>query len=158
MNLISCIRTTAEPTIFNAGMRGNAIPTVAQAVVNFRILPGNSSDYVIARVKNVIHDERVIVNHYGHFVSEASTVTSEQNFAYKKVEETVKKTFSQTITAPFLMIGVSDSRHFGQVSRGIIKFSPMVDPIGFHGIDERVSLDSYRLSLWFYEQLLGQTE
>jgi carboxypeptidase PM20D1 len=52
------------------------------------------------------------------------------------------------------MIGATDSRHFGKVSSNIIKFSPMIDPIGFHGIDERVSLESYQTALWFYEQLL----
>lgn len=30
----------------------------------------------------------------------------------------------------------------------------MIDPIGFHGIDERVSLESFKTALWFYEQLL----
>ena len=30
----------------------------------------------------------------------------------------------------------------------------MMDPIGFHGIDERVSLESYRSAIWFYEKLL----
>jgi acetylornithine deacetylase/succinyl-diaminopimelate desuccinylase-like protein len=30
----------------------------------------------------------------------------------------------------------------------------MIDPIGFHGIDERVSLESYQLAQWFYEQLI----
>jgi carboxypeptidase PM20D1 len=52
------------------------------------------------------------------------------------------------------MIGGTDSRHFSEVSDGIIKFSPMTDPIGFHGVDERVSLESYRNTLWFFEQLL----
>jgi carboxypeptidase PM20D1 len=52
------------------------------------------------------------------------------------------------------MLGATDSRHFGEVSDNIVKFSPMIDPIGFHGIDERVSLESYQTALWFYEQLL----
>ncbi len=52
------------------------------------------------------------------------------------------------------MIGGTDSRHFSEISEGIIKFSPMTDPIGFHGIDERVSIDGYKTTLWFYEQLM----
>jgi acetylornithine deacetylase/succinyl-diaminopimelate desuccinylase-like protein len=32
----------------------------------------------------------------------------------------------------------------------------MTDPIGFHGIDERVSLESYQQTLWFYEQFIHQ--
>jgi carboxypeptidase PM20D1 len=52
------------------------------------------------------------------------------------------------------MIGATDSRFFGEVSPNIIKFSPMIDPVGFHGIDERVSLESYKTAIWFYEQLI----
>jgi carboxypeptidase PM20D1 len=60
------------------------------------------------------------------------------------------------VTTPFMMIGGTDSRHMSEVSKNIIKFSPITDPIGFHGIDERVSLKSYRQSLWFFETLLRQ--
>jgi hypothetical protein len=42
----------------------------------------------------------------------------------------------------------------GDVSQYIIEFSPMIDLIGFQAIDERVSLDSYKTALWFYENLI----
>ena len=38
--LNATIRTTIAPTIFNAGMKDNVLPAKAEAVVNFRILPG----------------------------------------------------------------------------------------------------------------------
>ncbi len=152
------VRTTMVPTIINAGMKENVIPTVAKAVVNFRLLPGNSAEDVIAHVTAAINDERVKISSYGKAGSEATPVTSTQSFAYRKVEMSVRKTFAQTITTPFLLIGGTDSRHFGEVSSGIIKFSPMVDPIGFHGIDERVSLESYRYGIWFFEQLIRDSK
>jgi carboxypeptidase PM20D1 len=52
------------------------------------------------------------------------------------------------------VIGATDSRHFREVSTDILKFSPMIDPIGFHGIDERVSMESYKTALWFFENLM----
>ncbi len=147
------VRTTSVPTIFKAGIKDNVIPTVAKVIVNFRLLPGDKSEAVMTQVKEIIQDDRVKITSTRGFIAEASTVTSEESYAYKKVDEIVKRTFSQTITTPFLMIGGTDSRYFGEVSRGIIKFSPMTDPMGFHGIDERVSLESYQSALWFFEQL-----
>jgi carboxypeptidase PM20D1 len=38
------IRTTFVPTIIHAGIKDNVVPTLATAVVNFRLLPGDSSD------------------------------------------------------------------------------------------------------------------
>jgi carboxypeptidase PM20D1 len=63
----------------------------------------------------------------------------------------IKKSYKGVLTAPFLMIGGADSKHI--VSQKI-KLSPMPDPIGFHTIDEQVSIESYRHSLWFFEQLM----
>ena len=37
------VRTTTAPTIINAGIKDNIIPAKAEAVVNFRILPGETS-------------------------------------------------------------------------------------------------------------------
>jgi carboxypeptidase PM20D1 len=151
------VRTTMVPTIIQAGIKDNVVPTLAKATVNLRLLPGDLSEEVINEVRRKINDERVKVEYTKAFVSEASVVTSASSIAYQKVDEAIKKSLPETISAPFLMIGATDSRFFGEISPNIIKFSPMIDPIGFHGIDERVSLDSYKTALWFYEQLIGNS-
>jgi carboxypeptidase PM20D1 len=152
------VRTTAVPTIIHAGMKDNVVPTVASATVNFRLLPGDDSETVTSRVKSIINDERVTVNNLGSFFSEPTAISPEDGPGYMLVDEVVHKTFPNTVTTPFMMIGGTDSRHLSEVSKNIIKFSPMTDPIGFHGIDERVSLKSYSESLWFFETLLRQND
>ncbi|HZY80488.1 MAG TPA: M20 family peptidase [Cyclobacteriaceae bacterium] len=152
------VRTTTVPTLFNAGVKDNVIPTTVTAVVNFRLLPGDNSQYVIDRVKTVINDERVQVTNLGSFVAEATPVTPEDGPAFKLIDEVVHKTFANTVTTPFMMIGATDSRHMTDISKNIIKFSPMTDPIGFHGINERVSVQSYREAIWFFETLLREQE
>jgi len=151
------LRTTIAPTILDAGVKDNVIPTIAKATINFRLLPGDSSEAVIARVKKIINDERIVIDKHRDFVSEPSAVTSTEGYAFSKVDEVIKRTLPGVISSPFLMIGGTDSRYFNEVSTGIIKFSPMADPIGFHGINERISLDSYRTAIWFYEQLMKST-
>jgi carboxypeptidase PM20D1 len=148
------MRTTAVPTIIDAGIKDNVVPTLATATVNFRLLPGDEIKEVTEQVRNKINDDRVKISNANSFLAEASAVTPVSSLAFEKVNSTIKKTSVNTVVAPFLLIGGTDSRHFGDVSPGIIKFSPMIDPIGFHGIDERVSLESYRTALWFYEQLM----
>jgi len=152
------VRTTSVPTIFHAGMKDNVVPTSVTATFNFRTLPGDSSKVVIEYVKKVIDDDRVSISLFGGFASEPTGITPTDGPGYKIVDETVHKIFPETVTAPFMMIGGTDSRHMDGISKNIIKFSPMVDPVGFHGIDERVSLQSYRDTLWFFETLLRQTK
>lgn len=148
------VRTTVAPTIIQAGIKDNVIPTLATATINFRLLPGDKGEAVINKVKEIIADDRVKVSVYGNGFSEASAVTPMNSSGYQRIEKAIKSSYADLLTSPFLMIGATDSRYFDEVSSNIIKFSPMIDPIGFHGIDERVSLESYKTALWFYEQLL----
>jgi carboxypeptidase PM20D1 len=104
------------------------------------------------KIRDIVDDERILIELRDS--REASGVTPMDGFAFKSIEKVIRQTYDSVVATPFLMIGATDSRHFNEVSNGIIKFSPMVDPIGFHGIDERVSFESFQKSLWFFEQLI----
>lgn len=147
------VRTTTAPTIINAGVKDNVIPTLANATINFRILPGDTQESVISHVTSVINDTRVKISKLS-FGNDPSRVTPVDGVGFKWVESAARKSFEHTIVAPFLMIGATDSRHYGKVSSQIIKFSPMNDPIGFHGINERISVKGYQDGIWFFEQLI----
>lgn len=148
------VRTTAVPTIIDAGIKDNVVPTIAKATVNYRLLPGDAAADVLERTKELIDDDRIKLGVAHNFISEASPVASEKSYGYQLVAQTIRKTMPNTITAPFLMIGGTDSRHFTEVSSSIIKFSPMVDPIGFHGIDERIKVSSFGAAIWFYRRAI----
>jgi carboxypeptidase PM20D1 len=148
------IHTTCVTTILNAGIKDNVVPTVASAVANFRLLPGDSALAVVKRVKEIINDDRVEVKIKGEALSEATTSKTSDGIGFQKISQIVKQTYSNVVTSPFLLIGATDSRHFSRVSDNIVKFSPVVDPVGFHTYDEQVSVDSYQHSIWFFEQLI----
>ncbi|MEQ8424155.1 MAG: M20 family peptidase, partial [Cyclobacteriaceae bacterium] len=147
------VRTTIAPTILDAGVKDNVIPTIASATINFRLLPGDNSNQVIQHVTDAINDDRVTISKLS-FGDEPSEVTPIDGYGFKTVEAAVNKSLSGTLVAPFLMIGATDSRHFRNVSSNIIKFCPMNDPIGFHGINERISVKGFESGIWFYEQLI----
>jgi carboxypeptidase PM20D1 len=148
------VHTTLVPTIINAGIKDNVIPTLASATINLRVLPGDKVSDIIRQVNEVIDDSRVKVEKKNGFSSESSAVTDVASFGFQSVAKAVQRASPGTLVSPFLMIGATDSRKFEEISPSIIKFSPMIDPFGFHGIDERVSVESFKTSLWFYEQLI----
>jgi carboxypeptidase PM20D1 len=147
------VRTTIAPTIIQAGIKDNVIPTLASATINFRILPGDTQESVEDHMAEAINDDRVKISKLS-FGNDPSLVTPVEGAGFKWVETAARKSFDKTIVAPFLMIGATDSRHFGKVSSQIIKFSPMNDPIDFHGINERISVKGYQDGIWFFEQLI----
>ncbi len=147
------IRTTLVPTILESGIKDNVVPTVAKATINLRLLPGDGSDEVIAQLQQIVADDRVRFKKLNP-LAEASPVTPMNSAGFKKVEASIKQSLPGTLSSSFLVIGATDSRHFTGISPHVLKFSPMIDPIGFHGIDERVSVESYQTALWFFENLM----
>ena len=151
------VRTTTSPTIFQAGVKENVIPTTARAIVNFRIMTGQTIDEVVAHVISTINDNRVMVKQYG-FNSNPSLVSPIDSRAYGILNRTIKQIFENTLTAPNLVIAATDSRHFQNVSENIYRFVPYhineENVNTFHGIDERITIQDFEDAIRFYTQLI----
>lgn len=148
------LHTTGVTTILESGVKENVIPTVAMAKANFRMLPGDSSRQVIQAVKNIIADDRVSIALDERTLTEGQSSPQADGPGFQKIRQIVQQTYASLLVAPFLMIGGTDSAHFSEISDNIVKFSPVVDPIGFHTHNEQVSVDNFQHSIWFYEQLM----
>ncbi len=151
------VRTTTSPTIFEAGIKENIIPTFARALINFRIIPDQTSEDVMQHVIEVINDERINPKFYG-FNTNPSPVSPMDSDGYNVINRTIKEVFENTLTAPNLVIAATDSRHFGAVGSNIYRFVPYhinEENINtFHGIDERIPIEDYKDAIRFYRQLI----
>ncbi|GAB5472148.1 MAG: M20 family peptidase [Maribacter sp.] len=151
------IRTTTSPTIFNSGVKDNIIPMTASATVNFRILPETTSDDVIAHVKRIINDDRITITK-GSFVSEPSKLSATDNAQFNTLNTTILQLFPEVIVTPYLVVGGTDSRHYGEVTDNIYRFSPIHlnkhSQKSFHGLNERVAVSDFYDAIAFYVQLI----
>jgi carboxypeptidase PM20D1 len=151
------VRTVNSPTILTAGIKDNVIPTKAEAVVNFRILPGETSADVLQHLQKVIADERVKISVLGE-VQEASPVSFVNSFGFETLHTTIKQVFPEVMLNPMLAIGQTDSRHYSVVSKDIYRFGPMTfiqeDLARMHGLNERFSIECYLKAIGFYYQLI----
>ena len=152
------VRTTAAATIFEAGFKENVLPGRARAVVNFRILPGDSVEGVLARVREVVRDPRVKVNRLGAFASEPSPVSDTNAAGFKIIERTIRQVFPEVLVAPALVLAATDSRHFVGLTKNVYRFSPIRlrpdDVERVHGLNERISVRDYAGCVRFYHQLI----
>lgn len=150
------VHTTLVPTIVKAGIKDNVIPTVAKATFNSRILPGETSDDVVAFVKKAVNDERVQVKKQTISLFESSTTTSTLHPMFLKVEDAVYKTVPNVHVTPYLIVGATDSRYFRPFSDAVLNFSPIRDAKGFHGIDERIAVSDLKDMIFFYKLLIKE--
>ena len=154
------LRTTTALTIVNAGNKDNVLPGRAEAVVNFRLLPGDTVDGVIEHVKRVIANDGIEVKPVGAG-SDPSAVASTDSRGYQAIDRTIRELFPGTVVAPGLMLGGTDSRHFQALSADIFKVSPVrarpEDLDRFHGTNERISLANLAEMVRFYHRVLQLT-
>ncbi|MBV9892380.1 MAG: M20 family peptidase [Rhizobacter sp.] len=154
-------RTTTALTVVNAGQAENVLPGRASALVNFRLLPGDRSEDVVAHVVRAIAEPRIKVEREPDFV-EASRVASTDAVGYRTIARTLAELHPDVVVAPGLMIGATDSRHYANVADNIYRFSPMrarpEDLKRFHGTNERISTANYVELIQFYHQLIGNAQ
>ncbi len=153
------LRTTTAPTIIKGGVKENVLPTNVSAIINFRILPGETSETVIAYLNETIDDERVkVIKQNASFSSEPSKVSSSSSFGFNALQKTTKEIFPNTVVTPSLVIAGTDARHYEAVSDNIFRFTPVQltkeDLKRIHGIDERISIENYKTMIAFYYRLI----
>lgn len=151
------VSTTAAATVFNAGTTDNVLPSEASAIINCRILPGESTQQLMARLTKLLKDARIKLE----FVStriDPSPVSPIENDAFKTLASTVRQQFPEVLVMPNLMIATSDSRHYAQICPYVYKFAPYnltsTDLEGLHGTDERIKITDYEKMISFYAGLI----
>ena len=154
------LRTTTALTIVNAGNKENVLPGQAEAVVNFRILPGDTAEAIQAHVKSVVADERITVQVLGT-PAEASKVSSPRSDSYRLIERTVREVFPDSMVTPGLVLAGTDSRHFQDLAAEVYRFMPIrfkpEDLPRVHGTNERISAAQLVDMVRFYHRLLQQS-
>ncbi len=152
------LRTTTAPTVLQAGVKENVLPSSARALVNFRILPGDSVGSVLEHVRRVVHDSRITVQTLEETQSNPSGVTSVDAEPFKLLARTIRQVIPEAIVSPWLVVGATDSRHYARLTPNVLRF--VGSSIGegdlrrVHGTDERVGVRAYADAVRVYLQLL----
>jgi acetylornithine deacetylase/succinyl-diaminopimelate desuccinylase-like protein len=136
------LRDTANPTMLTAGYKANVIPSVAEAAVDCRVLPGREAAF-----------ERELSEILGPDVEWEwdSLPAVETTFDGALVD-----TMAASITAedpgakllPYMLSGGTDAKSFHRLGMRCFGFAPLKLPADldfsalFHGVDERVPVDA----------------
>ncbi|MEL6870529.1 MAG: M20 family peptidase [Pseudomonadota bacterium] len=150
------MRTTTAATMASGSSKSNILPTRTEAVVNFRILPGETAESVRDRVIEIIDDERVQVIMETNI--NPSPVSPTDSMGYELLASTIRGFDDNILVTPNLLSGGTDARYFYAVSPNVYRFimvraTPETIKI-IHGIDERVNVEDYLTAIRFYYALI----
>ena len=150
------LRTTTALTIVNAGNKDNVIPAQAQAVVNFRILPGETRASVMQHVRDVVGEGFDLSELPGAVDPTGVSPTSAPS--WHVLQRTLRSLYPDVVVTPALYVAGSDSHHFTGLTDSIYRFSPVrvgpEDLPRLHGTNERISVANLGELVGFYHQLL----
>ncbi|MGW5688353.1 M20/M25/M40 family metallo-hydrolase [Nonomuraea sp. NPDC003754] len=150
------LRNTANPTMFQGGYKANVIPQSAEAVVDGRFLPGFEEEF-FATIDELLgpNVSREFVQHQvalefpfeGRLVSAMAEALVAEDPAAKAV--------------PYALSGGTDLKAFSRLGISGYGFAPLRLPADldfsgmFHGVDERVPVDSLQFGVRVLDRFLG---
>ncbi|NVK37397.1 MAG: M20/M25/M40 family metallo-hydrolase [Gammaproteobacteria bacterium] len=150
------MRTTIAPTMFSGSVKANILPIHATAVVNFRLHPKDTIESVVGHVQHVINDERVNIEVMRG--DNASNVSNAKGVGFERIASVSQHVHGPVVVTPGLTIAATDSRRYQNVVQDSYRFNPMSihkeDAAGFHGTNERLSIDNMVKATEFYFLLI----
>lgn len=152
------IRTTTAVTMISGGVKPNVLCQEATAVVNFRVLPGDTSQQVIDHVRSVVGGGVSVQRLEGGFTTEASPMSSTGSAAFSDLTDTIAEVFPDAAVAPWILTGATDSRYFHGVAADVYRFAPFrvtseVMSL-IHGTGERIRTADADSAVAFYRRLI----
>jgi len=142
----SMMRDSIAPTMLQAGVRVNVIPSEARANLNIRLLPGDTVSALLDELTKIVNDPLV------HFevqpdVGLAAPNSSIETDFYATITKVCAREFGGAPVLPFMSTGATDSaqlRLHSVQAYGLRPF-PLTDEDDrrMHGDDERLPLAAF---------------
>ena len=153
------LRGTANPTMLDAGYKHNVIPGRASAMVDGRFLPGFEDEWERELDEAIGPDLRdKIVREYVHY--DIALETEFEGALVDAMAGALKAEDPGARAVPYMLSGGTDAKSFSRLGMRCFGFSPLRLPADldfsgmFHGVDERVPIDSLRFGVRVLDRFL----
>jgi acetylornithine deacetylase/succinyl-diaminopimelate desuccinylase-like protein len=151
----SVMRTTCVATRLFAGHADNALPQLARATVNCRMLPDDPPDSVEAVLRRVAADTAI------HFSRKAPATPSPasplRQDVMRPVERIAAQMWPSAVVVPEMSTGATDglfTRNGGIPTYGVSAIFERLDDIRAHGRDERVGVKAFHDAARYWYELV----
>lgn len=149
------LRDTANPTMLQAGYKANVIPQTAEAVVDCRVLPGRQAAFE----REV--DELIGPDVEREWITELDSYeTTFDGHLVDAMNDAILAHDPDGRTVPYMLSGGTDAKAFARLGIRCFGFAPLRLPPEldfsalFHGVDERVPVDSLEFGTKVLEHFL----
>ena len=148
---------TLNITMGNWGIKANVIPARSEAVIDCRLLPGQTREDWLRQVREHIGDDRIEVEYLLGDQGELNGVDWDTEL-FRTIEDVVKGAMEDAIVVPGMTVGGTDNRFLR--ARGIpaYGFIPCLlspeERAGFHGNDEFLTVENLNMGVELMYQIV----
>jgi acetylornithine deacetylase/succinyl-diaminopimelate desuccinylase-like protein len=138
------LRTTCVATQLEGGHAVNALPQLAAATVNCRVLPDESEEYVRSTLQRVMADEQVHLTLMGAVTKGPASAMRPD--VMKAISGLTEKLWPGVRAVPIMVVGATDGAYLraaGIPTYGVQGFFFDRNDIRFHGRDERMGVETF---------------
>lgn len=143
-SITAMLHNTATPTVLNAGTKVNVIPSLAEALVDGRTLPGFGRDEFLAEIAPVVGEDVEI-----EFLDDAPPLEADLGSPfYTTITDVMADYLPGARPIPTMLTGATDAKHIVKLGARVYGFAPLrhevqvADLSLVHGHDERISVDN----------------
>jgi len=144
--LSAILANTATPTVLRAGSKINVIPDHAEADIDGRTLPGQTSQDLLRELRAVLGPDVEL-----EVIKEADPVVTEpvDSPLYRLIKSEIESREPEATVVPYMIPGYTDAKYFTKTGAKWYGFSPVKIERGsgikfaemFHGHNERVPIE-----------------
>jgi len=139
------LRTTCVATMLGGGHAVNALPQLATANVNCRVMPGEPIEEIKATLVRVLADDQITVTQENRAVLSEPSKLSEEIVG--SIEKLAHETWPDAVLLPVMSAGGTDGSYLRNAGIPTYGHSGMAmeprDSARIHGKDERVPVKSF---------------
>jgi acetylornithine deacetylase/succinyl-diaminopimelate desuccinylase-like protein len=149
------LRTTCTTTMIDGGHAENALPQRAHALVQCRLIPGETQESTAAALRAVLGDPKIAIRVKTPAVSSPESKPSPEIFGM--VERVVHAMWPGVLVLPEMSAGATDSvytRGAGIPSYGVDGMFDDLDDARAHGKDERIGVATFAEDVEFTYRIM----
>ncbi len=149
------LRTTTAITMALGSPAPNIMPQRSVAVANFRILPGETGETLMAHLRNTLKGLPIEI--VPLLLENPSRISPSECEGFRSIARQVHALYPEAIATPYLVMAGTDARKYESVCSDIYRFTPYRihnDELGkIHGTNENITIDNVGRCIAFFQGL-----
>ncbi len=146
-------RTTTAVTMAQGSPAANVLPQKSSVIVNFRHMPGTTTEDVVKHIKEVVRNKNIEVKVLKS--KEPSKFSPTDSRSYQVIKKLCMQANPDCIVAPYLVMGGTDACFYEPVCDNIYRFAPFIVNTELllctHATNERVPVTAMKEGVGFFK-------